>query len=110
MVVPVILVKRGACTFTHKVRNIEKAGASAALLVDNKIEMTERIVMADDGSGQSIHIPSFLLRQESGQVVKQFAQREEPVIVKISTDVHESSSGRASVALWISSPFEISSH
>jgi len=62
MVVPVIMVKRGGCTFTHKVRNMEKAGASAALIIDNKIEMTERIVVADDGSGQTIHIPSFLVR------------------------------------------------
>jgi len=30
-----------------------------------------------------------------------------PVIVKISIDVHESSSGKAKVDLWISSPFDM---
>ena len=69
MIVPVIMVQRGECTFTQKVRNIEKAGASAALILDNKVELTERIVMADDGSGNSIHIPSFLIRRNTGDVI-----------------------------------------
>ena len=108
MIVPVIMVQRGDCTFTHKVRNIEKAGASAALILDNKVELTERIVMADDGSGNSIHIPSFLIRRNTGDVISQYAMRPKvPVIVKISIDVHESSSGKALVDLWLSSPFDM---
>ena len=95
MVVPVILVKRGDCTFTHKVRHIEKAGASAGLIEDSRVEVTEKIVMADDGSGDSIHIPSFLIRKDVGDLVKKFARKAEPpVIVKVSTDIHVSTASK----------------
>ena len=66
MIVPVVMVERGDCTFTHKTRNIETVGANAALIIDDRVELSEKIVMADDGSGASIHIPSFLVRQETG--------------------------------------------
>ena len=89
MVLPVILVMRGKCTFTKKVRFIEEAGASAALIIDDRTENTEKIVMADDGSGNKVHIPSFLLKQQTGNLIKTFVGRiGHPVIVKISTEVH----------------------
>ena len=33
---PIFLVDRGECTFVTKVRNIEKAGGSLAVIIDDK--------------------------------------------------------------------------
>lgn len=71
MVVPVILVERGICTFVTKVRNIERAGANAAIVMDNKKESSEHVIMADDGSGHTIGIPSFMIRNEIGTALKE---------------------------------------
>ena len=65
MELPMILVDRGNCSFVTKARNIENAGANVALIADDTTEYSELLMMADDGSGHSIHIPSFMLRKET---------------------------------------------
>jgi len=60
------MVDRGQCSFVTKVRNIEKLGVKLAIIVDNKDEHSEELIMSDDGTGQSIHIPSFLIRYKDG--------------------------------------------
>ena len=49
---PIFIVDRGHCTFVHKVRNIQKAGGSLAIVVnsEDRTDVSE-IVMSDDGSG-----------------------------------------------------------
>ena len=109
MVLPIILMDRGECTFAAKVRNAEAAGAAAALIVDTRLEDSENIVMADDGLGHTINIPSFMLRRDVGQAIKEYAvqaDEESPVVVKISIDVHVSET-EAMVDLWYENPFEV---
>lgn len=59
---PVVIVDRGNCTFVTKVRNIQKLGVKMAIVIDNRPEHSEDLIMADDGSGHSITIPSFIIR------------------------------------------------
>ena len=67
---PVILLDRGDCTFVTKVRNVEKVGANVALIGDSKREDSNIFIMSDDGSGHSINIPSFLLRNSTADAFK----------------------------------------
>ena len=49
--VPIVLVDRGQCTFVTKVRNLEKLGVKLAIIADNEEELSENLIMADDGTG-----------------------------------------------------------
>jgi hypothetical protein len=96
----ILLVDRGGCSFVRKVRNAQHAGAAAVLIADNLClcndqdcinhshndnsdsnnnnsntdggilcQQTEPI-MADDGSGGDIAIPSFLLFKKDADQLK----------------------------------------
>lgn len=65
---PIVLVERGGCSFVKKVRNIEHAGGSLAIIIDNKKgEIVEQVIMVDDGTGSGIKIPSMLISQGDGK-------------------------------------------
>lgn len=64
---PIIIVKRGTCSFVTKVRNIEHAGGRAAIVVDDKFEDVQYVIMSDDGTGGGIRIPSMLVGKGDGQ-------------------------------------------
>jgi len=64
---PIIIVKRGQCSFVTKVRNIEHAGGKAAIVVDDKFEDVQYVIMSDDGTGGGIRIPSMLVGKSDGQ-------------------------------------------
>jgi len=80
-----LMVDRGGCTFVQKVRNAQRAGAAGVIIADNtclcsagtlchsepgvNCEQREPI-MADDGSGNDISIPSFLMFKEDADPVK----------------------------------------
>jgi len=67
---PIILVDRGECPFVTKVKNIEKLGVKLAVIVDNNEEATENLIMADDGRGNQIGIPSYMIRKRDGNIIK----------------------------------------
>jgi hypothetical protein len=69
--VPIVLVDRGQCTFVTKVRNLEKLGVKLAIIADSEEEKSENLIMADDGSGKSINIPSFIIRKNDGEKLKE---------------------------------------
>jgi len=75
------MVDRGDCTFVAKVRNAQKFGAAGVLIADNICQCDAATsgkctnspgmqcegfepIMADDGSGADITVPSFLLFKE----------------------------------------------
>lgn len=81
----ILLVDRGGCTFVQKVRNAQHAGAAAVIIADNtcqcKHEKTctpasdqecelHEPIMADDGSGYDITIPSVLLFKQDADPIK----------------------------------------
>jgi hypothetical protein len=61
-----LLVLRGDCTFVKKVSNAEAEGNQLAIIMDNVIEKTERLVMASDGYSSHIKIPSIFIEEEDG--------------------------------------------
>lgn len=70
---PIVLVERGGCSFVKKVRNIEHAGGSLAVIIDNKAgEIVEQVIMVDDGTGHGIKIPSMLISKADGKKLCKF--------------------------------------
>ncbi len=88
----ILLIERGGCTFVQKVRNAQHAGAAAVIIADNKCQCkNEKVcppqpdpdsdddtpmceerepIMADDGSGMDITIPSVLLfKQDADPII-----------------------------------------
>ena len=69
----IVLVDRGTCSFTQKVRNAERAGASLVVVIDDRQEDIQNVIMGDDGTGMGIRIPSMLIGKDSGKILKDFA-------------------------------------
>jgi hypothetical protein len=65
-------VDRGTCSFVTKVRNIEKAGGSLAVIIDNQVEDIKNVIMSDDGTGTGIRIPAMLIGKKEGKILKDF--------------------------------------
>lgn len=81
------IVERGSCDFTVKVRdhrgilflplqvyNAQQAGAAFVIIVDNRDEVTENIVMADDGYGFRVHVPAALIGKQDGDAIIRYLQ------------------------------------
>jgi len=81
----ILMVDRGGCTFVQKVRNAQRAGAAGVIIADDTCLCTagdlctpdpgeecesNEPIMADDGSGADITIPSFLMFKEDADPVK----------------------------------------
>jgi len=103
---PVILLERGNCTFVTKVRNVERAGANAALIGDNKQENSEVYIMSDDGSGHSVNIPSYLIRMDTAMAMKEVYELEQRIIIRITIETGGKDEN-ADVMLWYSTPFDL---
>ena len=63
---PFIIVKKGLCSPTQKVKNIEEAGGHAAIIINDKDEPPEKMFLADDGNGGEISIPAVLISLNDG--------------------------------------------
>lgn len=83
----ILMVDRGGCSFVQKVRNAQRSGAAGVIIADNtclcsdtkcynattNIDdgcQTAEPIMADDGSGADISIPSFLMFKTDADSVK----------------------------------------
>ncbi|KAL4717586.1 hypothetical protein ACJJTC_000735 [Scirpophaga incertulas] len=64
------LAKRGECTFAQKVRNLQKAGAKLAIIIDNipdtTYQSTSLFAMSGDGK-DDIEIPAVFLFSQEGK-------------------------------------------
>ena len=63
---PFFMAVRGECSFVQKVRNMENAGVAVAVVIDNRNEFVDEILMSDDGTGGGIRIPSMLIGKKDG--------------------------------------------
>ena len=94
----ILMVDRGGCTFVQKVRNAQRSGAAGVVIADNtclcsdqecvaqsqgSCETTEPI-MADDGSGADISIPSFLMFKRDADSVKDELMQNRPVQIEMA--------------------------
>jgi len=55
-----------------KVRNVALNGGDVAIIIDNKNEDITGVVMSDDGTGAGIRIPSVLIGNGDGMVLKEY--------------------------------------
>jgi uncharacterized protein (TIGR03437 family) len=68
----IAVIPRGTCTFTTKVRNAQRAGAVAVIITNNTSPL--QFFMGDDGTGDDITIPSYLLDQNiSAPIVRELS-------------------------------------
>ena len=110
----ILMVDRGGCTFVQKVRNAQRAGAAAVLIADNtclcfdaicmfKTNLTvceeDEPIMADDGSGLDISIPSFLVFKQDADPIKGALKNNEHVAAEMSFSV-PSPDARVEYDLW----------
>ena len=72
---PFILVKKGSCSITQKVRNIEEAGGHVAIIINDKDENVEEMFLADDGHEGDISIPAILISQTDGDKIIKYYER-----------------------------------
>jgi hypothetical protein len=67
---PIVVVKRGGCSFVQKVRNVEHGGGKLAVIVDEEDnENPQTIIMVDDGTGNGIQIPSVMIGKTQGNAL-----------------------------------------
>lgn len=71
---PILMLDRGNCTFVTKTRNAQNAGARIALIVDNREEKMDDLMMADDGTGSDIFIPALLIKKSDGKIIKDYLE------------------------------------
>mmetsp|Transcript_18486 Transcript_18486/g.40002 ORF Transcript_18486/g.40002 Transcript_18486/m.40002 type:complete len:522 (+) Transcript_18486:153-1718(+) len=94
----VLMVDRGGCTFVQKARNAQRVGAAGMIIADNSClcsakqctsdpghQCEEREpIMADDGSGSDISIPSFLMFKQDADGVKAEVMANHPVRIEMT--------------------------
>lgn len=101
----IVVVRRGECSFTTKVRIAQEKGAHAVIIVDKEdskltTEDMANIIVADDGFGGSVHIPSVLIAKEPGnQLIA--ALKADQVIVELAWNLP--TNHVVKVDLWLSS-------
>ena len=81
----ILMVDRGSCPFVKKVRNAQKLGAAAVIIADTTCLCvagdscqsegdayceTKEPIMADDGSGKDVTIPSYLMFKQDADPIK----------------------------------------
>ncbi len=84
---PVILmIDRGNCSFTTKVRNCQNAGAVACVIVDQSgIPRGSPLpLMGDDGTGKSITTPSMIIHQADGQDIYDVLSTTQDVLLQLT--------------------------
>lgn len=95
----ILMVDRGDCTFVKKVRNAQKLGAAAVIIADNTClcsagdscvstgdsfcEVKEPI-MANDGSGADVTIPSYLMFKQDADPIKETLMTDQIVRLKMT--------------------------
>lgn len=125
----ILMVDRGGCTFTQKVRNVQRIGAVAALIADTSCQCSfkdickseddtrycenNEPIMADDGSGYDITIPSILLFKQDADPIKSVliedSSASTPVQIELSWSIPRLDDGNVEYSLWTSPVDGISS-
>ena len=94
----ILMVDPGGCSLVQKVRNAQHAGAAGVVIADNTCmcgdaECTAQTngscknkepIMADDGSGSDISIPSFWMFKAGADSVKAELKYNRPVTIEMS--------------------------
>lgn len=80
----ILMIDRGDCTFVTKVRNAQKRGALGVILADN-IDGEHVPIIADDGSGHDVSIPSMMIKKVDADHIKDMiVQKKQPVVAEMA--------------------------
>lgn len=98
----ILMVDRGQCSFVQKARNAQRNGAAGVIIADNtclcsagdscfsepgfECERAEPI-MADDGSGSDISIPSFLMFKQDADKLKAEMRNNKPIQLEMEWSI-----------------------
>lgn len=100
----ILMVDRGTCAFVQKVRNAQHLGAAGVIIADNTCLCSDQDcmahqqsggniqpacetaepVMADDGSGADVSVPSFLMFKHDADAVKAELKLNRPVQIEMT--------------------------
>lgn len=69
---PIVMVERGQCSFVTKSFYSQLIGSKLCIIVDDRDENIEEIMMIDDGFGYNIHIPTVMVGKKEGDIIKNF--------------------------------------
>jgi len=98
----ILMVDRGECTFVKKVRNAQHSGAMAVIIADNVCQCKHKDIckveegtsceqreplMADDGSGTDITIPTMLMFKQDSDRIKAELDNDKPVRMTMAWSV-----------------------
>jgi len=112
----ILMVDRGSCSFVQKVRNAQHAGAAAVIIADNTCQCKhDKIctpepdavceehepIMADDGSGYDITIPSVLLFKQDADPIKEVFSKKHTVRIELGWSL-PNPDGHVEWDLWTS--------
>ena len=123
----IIMVDRGTCHFVKKAQNIQAFGGVMMIVVDSKFfENVDNLIMADDGNGESIYIPSFLIGYHDGAKIKSTIHIEDRIennlegeaakrhrrngnriVMRAVVDLAQQTNGMIQVDLWYSGAYEL---
>ena len=80
-----VLAVRGDCTFVRKVHNAQEEGAKLAIIMDDRVEKTESLVMVNDGQGNHLKIPSIFINEADGDLILEWTTNnpDKPVILSV---------------------------
>lgn len=74
----ILIVYRGACSYSRKVRNAQIIGASGVLIVDREDKHLDPAdVMPNDGSGDDVSIPSMMIGRTAFEELEKILIKEE---------------------------------
>lgn len=79
-----------------------------AIIIDNQFENAEDLIMADDGTGHSVNIPSFLIGKKEGDIIIDYIKRKTNSTVYVKAEleiVHPDN--RVEYELWYSSALDL---
>ncbi|CAK0874832.1 unnamed protein product [Prorocentrum cordatum] len=102
----IFVIRRGGCSFVTKVKVAAAKCAHAAIIVDRAdsnltAEDLKHIVVADDGYGGSVEIPSVLISRVQGQKLIDALKDEESIVAELAWDIP--TDRVVNVDMWISS-------
>lgn len=103
--IDIVVVRRGSCSFTTKVKVAYEKGAHAVIIVDKADSPLtgkdiSNIIVADDGYGGGIHIPSILVSKADGEPLISAVTRS-TVVVELAWDLPMDTV--VTMDLWMSS-------
>lgn len=71
---PIVVMERGDCHFVTKTHYAQLIGAKLALIIDNRDENEDYVIMIDDGFGHDISIPTIMISKEDGKNILKYLE------------------------------------